>query len=107
MKAQRGTQSDFAVVKDPTYKHIVHVGPSSEPYDLNVPNAGRDGQHPQLEWNASIGALDHYNVWRCDPEENSSGCPYTQPQTHYEKIATTTSTSYTDGEVTLETGFVE
>ena len=36
------------------------------------------------------------------PEENSSGCPYTQPQTHYEKIAITSGTSYTDGEVTIE-----
>jgi hypothetical protein len=103
VKAQRGTQSSSAVVKDPAGKWIVHVGPPSEPYELNVPNAGQHGEHPQLEWNPSIGELDHYNVWRCYPEENSSGCPYTQPQTHYEKIGTTSDTSYTDREVTIET----
>ena len=98
VKAQRGTQSSSATVPG----WIVHVGPPSRPYDLNVPNAGQDGEHPQLEWNPSIGELDHYNVWRCYPEENSSGCPYSQPQTYYEKIGTPSATSYTDDEVTID-----
>jgi hypothetical protein len=64
------------------------------PYNLVITNANNNGQAPHLSWeHAQDSWFDHYNIYRCSD----------QGQCQFTVIGTTTSKSYTDYDVIINT----
>jgi len=74
-------------------KHVTSCFPTlpPAPQNLAITNAGQIGQSPHLSWDSSSGA-DSYKVYRCTSHFQTC---------NWQVIGTTTSTSYTDYEVTI------
>ncbi len=79
--------------------HIYPIiyAPPAAPQNLVMTNAGQNGQSPVLVWDANNTEPDfmEYRIWRGNEFEESS--------IDWQQIGTTTNTTYTDYEVTIQT----
>ncbi len=67
------------------------------PQNLVITNAGHNGQHPILHWDAnSEPDLSHYQIYRGDQDPETG-------QVNWSAIATTSTTTWTDPDITINT----